>query len=67
MIQIKRNLVFYNTDTISVRSEFPNLDNILTELKLNPNILDIPIPRYFLEENFKDRDKRNQMIDKLLL
>jgi hypothetical protein len=29
------------------------------EMKLNPSILDIPIPRYFLEENYKERDKRN--------
>lgn len=52
MLQVKKNLVYYNTNTISVRSDFPNLDKTLIELKETPTILDIPIPRHFKEENF---------------
>ena len=37
------------------------------EQKVTPRVLDIPVPRYFREDNQRDRDKRNQMIDKLLL
>lgn len=59
MIQVKKNIVFYNTHTISVRSEFPNLDPILMEQKVTPRVLDIPVPRYFKEDNQRDRDKRN--------
>jgi len=50
-----------------VRSEFPNLDNILIELKLSPKCLEIPVPRCYKEDNFVERDKRNQMVEKLLV
>lgn len=33
LVQVKRNLVYYNTNTLSVRSEYPNLDKILIDLK----------------------------------
>lgn len=67
MIQVKKNLIYYNTHTLSVRSEFPNLDNTLKELKLTPQALAIPVPKYLLEENQEDRDKRNQIIRKLMM
>jgi hypothetical protein len=37
------------------------------EQKLTPTVLDIPIPRYFKEENQREQDKRNQLVDKLLM
>lgn len=59
--------MFYNTNTLSVRSEFPNFDKILSELKITPQALSIPVPRYLLEDNQEERDKRNQMIRKLMM
>lgn len=60
-------MIYYNTHTLSVRSEFPNLDDKLKEMKLTPEALNIPVPRYLLEDNQEDRDKRNQMIRKLMM
>ena len=30
--------------------DFVNLDDILVDLKLSPEVVEIPVPRYFLEE-----------------
>lgn len=37
------------------------------DLKLTPDCLDIPIPRYFREEDKKRLDERNQLLDQLLM
>lgn len=36
VIEIKLNLVKYNTDTNSVRSEYVNLDEFLLEMRMRP-------------------------------
>lgn len=33
--------------------DFINLDDILVDLKLSPEVVEIPIPRYFLEDRSK--------------
>lgn len=60
-------MIFYNTGTLSIRSEFPNLEEILAEMKVTPQVLDLTVPRYIKEQDIQDRDKRNQMVDKLLV
>jgi hypothetical protein len=45
-----------------------NLDELITDLKLTPDHLEVPIPRYFKKETDKERlDERNQMLDKALV
>lgn len=50
-----------------MRSEYPNLDELVMDLKLTPDCLDVPIPRYFREEDKKRLDERNQLLDQLLM
>ena len=48
MCEIKHELVKYNTHAdSSLRSDFVNLDEVLMNLKLTPQCLEIPFPRYF--------------------
>jgi IQ and AAA domain-containing protein len=49
------------------RSDFVNLDEIIMDLKLTPDCIDLPIPRYFREEEKRRLDERNFLIDELLL
>lgn len=37
------------------------------DLKLTPDCIDLPIPRYFREEEKRRLDERNFLIDELLL
>jgi hypothetical protein len=37
------------------------------DLKLTPDCIDVPIPRYIKEEDAEKLEIRNQMIDALLL
>ncbi|EGR34503.1 hypothetical protein IMG5_009390 [Ichthyophthirius multifiliis] len=67
MIQVKQNIIYYNTHTLSIRSEYPNLDEVLKQNKLTPQALHIPIPRHMVEENQEERNKRNQLIEKLMM
>ena len=44
-----------------------NLDELIMDLKLTPDCIDIPIPRYFSEDEKKRLDVRNYMIDDLMI
>lgn len=33
--------------------DFINLDDVLVDLKLTPDVLEIPVPRYFVEDRAK--------------
>ena len=51
----------------SYQSDMVNLDELITDLKLTPDYLEVPIPRYFKKETDKERlDERNFIIDKTL-
>jgi len=50
-----------------LRSDYPNLDELVMDLKLTPDCLDIPIPRFFREEDKKRLEERDQLLDQLLL
>ena len=44
------------------QTEYLNLDNILIDLKLTPESLEIPIPRYFVEERTKELEERERLL-----
>lgn len=51
-----------------MQSDFVNLDELLMDLKLPVDSIEFILPRYFKEEDpNKQRDERNQAIDKLLV
>jgi len=43
------------------------LDSLLIDLKLQPSALEIPVPRYFLEDDRENLETRKQLLDKILL
>ena len=81
VIELKHMLVHWNLPNPDVRAEpgapqppFPweyvNLDDILQDLKLPPATMEVPVPRYFVEDNLsslKHRDKIVQGYMKLKL
>ncbi|KAL4506963.1 hypothetical protein ABPG72_001384 [Tetrahymena utriculariae] len=68
LCETKSQVVKYNTQyDATYKSDYPNLDELVMDLKLTPDCLDIPIPRYFREEDKKRLDERNQILDALLL
>ncbi|XP_032857199.1 dynein regulatory complex protein 11 [Tyto alba] len=48
-------------------SEFHYIDNILEDLKLLPEDIEIPIPRYFIKENVEVLQQREKILDQILL
>ncbi|NXK55998.1 DRC11 protein, partial [Chauna torquata] len=47
-------------------SEFHYIDNILEDLKLLPEDIEIPIPRYFIKENLEVLQQREKTLDEIL-
>jgi IQ and AAA domain-containing protein len=47
-------------------SEYLNLDDILQELKLTPDALEVPVPRYMVEERAKELEEREKLLTALL-
>ncbi|NXC44580.1 DRC11 protein, partial [Penelope pileata] len=48
-------------------SEFHYISNILEDLKLLPEDIEIPIPRYFIKENLEALQQRGKTLDEILL
>ncbi|XP_050756014.1 dynein regulatory complex protein 11 [Gymnogyps californianus] len=48
-------------------SEFHYIDNILEDLKLLPEDIEIPIPRYFIKEKLEVLQQREKILDQILL
>eukprot|EP00667_Euglena_gracilis_P002013 EG_transcript_2015 len=46
--------------------EYVNYDDALVDLKLTPDVLEIPIPRYFLEERKRELEERSKLLNALL-
>ncbi len=55
-------MVRYSTQSQIVQSDFINFDELVMDLKMTPKCLEVPIPRYFVEEDRKRLDERNSMI-----
>ncbi|VDP69148.1 unnamed protein product [Schistosoma mattheei] len=47
-------------------SEYHYFDDILIDLKLTPSDVEIPIPKYFVNENFRALRDREQFLDHLI-
>jgi hypothetical protein len=43
--------------------DFVQLDDLLVDLKLTPDILEVPVPRYFIEDRAKVRAAVKQLHD----
>ncbi|XP_075367334.1 dynein regulatory complex protein 11 [Mycteria americana] len=48
-------------------SEFHYIDNILEDLKLLPEDIEVPIPRYFIKEKVEVLQQREKILDQILL
>nr|XP_010299377.1 PREDICTED: IQ and AAA domain-containing protein 1 [Balearica regulorum gibbericeps] len=48
-------------------SEFHYIDNILEDLKLLPEDIEVPIPRYFIKEKLEVLQQREKILDQVLL
>lgn len=46
--------------------DFVSLDDILVDLKLTPDVLEIPVPKYFIEDRAKELDDRDKFLEALV-
>lgn len=44
------------------QSEYLSLNDILIDLKLTPESLEMPVPRYFIEERSKEMEERDKLL-----
>ena len=53
---------------ISLRggNNFVNLDDVLVDLKLPPEVLEVPVPKYFVEEQASLIEEREKYLDVLM-
>ena len=56
MLEVKKHLVRHCGDYL-------NYDDILVDLKLVPEVLEIPIPHYFTEERKRELDDRKRLFE----
>jgi len=73
VVELKHSLVKYNPPNPAVRRaagrpektfpwEYVNLDDVLVDLKLPPETLDVPVPRYFREDSRDARAIRDKIV-----
>lgn len=67
VVEIKLNLIKYNTATNAVRSEYVNLDEFLLEMRVRPAEIEMHIPRFYIHDRNPDKEKRNQFVQKYLM
>nr|XP_033788643.1 IQ and AAA domain-containing protein 1-like [Geotrypetes seraphini] len=48
-------------------SEYQYIDDVVQDFKLTPHDLEVPVPKYFLQEREQDLEERRQMLAELLL
>ena len=46
---------------------FINLDDVLVDLKLPPSVLEVPVPRFFIEDQQRALEEREKLLDVLML
>ncbi|KAM6332829.1 dynein regulatory complex protein 11 [Podargus strigoides] len=61
ILEIKKEMVELE------KSEFHSIYNILEDLKLLPEDLEVPIPRYFIKERLEELQEREKLLDQILL
>lgn len=74
VIELKHELVKWNPPNTFVKMttannievafpwEYVHLDDILVDLKLSPDSLEIPIPKYFIEDNSRQLEQRDRIV-----
>jgi hypothetical protein len=68
IVQLKHALVKYNPPSPDLPQEVPfpweyvHVDDILVDLKLPPSTLEVPIPRFFLEDRAVEIKTRNKLV-----
>eukprot|EP00955_Chlamydomonas_euryale_P054241 355754-Chlamydomonas_euryale.AAC.3 len=43
-----------------------SMDDILVDLKLTPEVLEVPVPKYFIEDRAKELDDRDKFLEALV-
>lgn len=68
VVQIKKSLIFYNNPIIEAGTgiSYIFLDDYIVEMKLEPEDLNLPIPRYFAEDT-QELKNRKLLIDQRLV
>ncbi|XP_074685906.1 dynein regulatory complex protein 11 isoform X3 [Strix aluco] len=61
ILEVKKEMVGLDN------SEFHYIDNILEDLKLLPEDIEVPIPRYFIKEKLEVLQQREKILDQILL
>ncbi|NXE23253.1 DRC11 protein, partial [Ardeotis kori] len=61
ILEIKKEMVELEN------SEFHYIDDILADLRLLPEDLEVPIPRYFIKEKLEVLQQREKILDEILL
>lgn len=46
---------------------YVNLDDVLVDLKLPPSVLEVPVPRFFIEDYKRALEEREKLLDVLLI
>jgi len=57
VLEIKEAMIFYNPRK---RCLYVNIDDLLSDLKVDPSRIEMPIPHYFLEEWCKEEGKEEK-------
>ncbi|KAA6424958.1 MAG: IQ and AAA domain-containing 1-like [Trebouxia sp. A1-2] len=57
MLEVKHWLVKLNRGL-----DFPSLDDVLVDMKLTPDVMELPCPAYFREERAKELEDRNKFL-----
>lgn len=60
ILELKNNMVILEF------SEYHYFDDVLSDLKLTPNDIEIPIPKYFIHENKQALKDREKMLNEIL-
>ncbi len=69
-MELKHDLVKWNPPNPDVRTvpesnfpwEYVNLDDLLVDLKLPPSLLEVPVPKYFMEDHAAEIKKRDRLV-----
>lgn len=56
----------YSTQTNVVQSDFIHFEDLVMDLKLTPKCLEVPIPRFFREDDRRRIEERDTLVSELL-
>jgi len=62
VLEVKELLIELNKKVV-----FINLDDVLVDLKLPPSVLEVPVPRFFIEDQQRALEEREKLLDVLMV